>query len=152
MTEIPTERIAVYLDDDAEPLLRRPPPLALELDTRTLDDGDHTLRIEAWDGSGRKGVELLPFRVRNGPAISNSGLTAGAVVEGQLSLTLHAYAGGNEDNWKPELAEVPAPIPTWAWVLIIAIAAWAMFYAVTYWHSEPLLGDNDHVQHSPPVQ
>jgi hypothetical protein len=151
MTEVLTERIEVYLDDAAEPLLRRPPPAALELDTRTIDDGDHTLRIEAWDGSGRKGVRLVPFSVRNGPAISLSGLTAGAVVEGQLSLTLHAYAGGNEDHWKPELAEVPAPIPTWAWVLVIAVAAWAMFYAVSYWHSEPPSQGNDHAAHTQPA-
>jgi len=151
MTEALTERIEVYLDDAAEPLLRRLPPVALELDTRTLEDGNHTLRIEAWDGSGRKGVQLVPFSVRNGPAISISGLTAGAVVEGQLSLTLHAYAGGNEDHWKPELAEVPAPVPTWAWVLIIAVAAWAMFYAVNYWHSEPPSPERDHVQNSPPA-
>jgi hypothetical protein len=129
------ERIEVYLDDSTEPLLRRPPPAALELDTRSLDDGDHALRVEAWDGSGRKGVQTIPFKVRNGPAISVTGLSAGDVVEGQLSLVLHAYAGGNEEHWKPELAEVPAPVPTWAWVIAILVAAWAMFYAMNYWHA-----------------
>jgi hypothetical protein len=136
MTES-NERIEVYLDASPDPLLRRPPPASLELDTRSLEDGEHVLRVEAWDGSGRKGVQTVPFSVRNGPAISVAGLSAGAVVEGQLSLVLHAYAGGNEEHWKPELAEVPAPVPTWAWVIAIMVAAWAMFYAVSYWQSEP---------------
>lgn len=141
MTES-NERIEVYLDDSPDPLLRRPPPASLELDTRSLEDGEHALRVEAWDGSGRKGVQIVPFSVRNGPAISVTGLSAGAVVEGQLSLVLHAYAGGNEEHWKPELAEVPAPVPTWAWVIAIMVAAWAMFYAVSYWRSESSINES----------
>jgi hypothetical protein len=134
------ERIELYLDDAAEPLLRQRPPAAFQLDTRALDDGPHVLRVEAWDGSGKRGVRQIPFGVRNGPAISVDGLGAGAVVEGQLSLVVHAYAGGNEDHWKPELAEVPAPVPTWAWIILICVIAWAMFYVVRYGQPEGTTG------------
>lgn len=141
------ERIEVYLDDSPEPLLRRPPPASLQLDTRTLEDGRHVLRVLAWDSSGRKGVQMVPFSVRNGPAISVTGLAAGALVEGQLSLVLHAYGGGSEEHWKPELAEVPAPVPTWAWVVAIAVTAWAMFYSVNYWHAEPSTNKSGNAEH-----
>ncbi|MEO7035904.1 MAG: cytochrome C [Polyangiaceae bacterium] len=133
----PEERptlISVYMDGASEPLMHSTPPMPLKIDTRSLDDGEHVLRIEASDGQGIKGVKTIPFRVRNGPEISVRGLEPGAVVAGQVSLVLHAYSGANEESWKPELAEVPAPIPTWAWVVMIIIIAWAMYYLVAYWN------------------
>lgn len=130
MTTSKSETIAVYLDDSEEPLLEGRPPAAVEIDTRALEDGEHLLRVEAWDSTGFKGVRRLPFRVRNGPAIVVSGLSSNSVVHGKLSMVVHAYGEGAQGTFEPELAEVPAPIPTWAWVLLITIFAWALFYAV----------------------
>ncbi|MEO6603024.1 MAG: cytochrome C [Polyangiaceae bacterium] len=133
----PAERltlISVYMDGASEPLMHGVPPAPLKIDTRSLDDGEHVLRIEASDGQGVKGMKSIAFRVRNGPEISVRGLEQGAVVAGQLSLVLHAYSGANEESWKPELAEVPAPVPTWAWVVLISVLAWAMYYLVAYWN------------------
>lgn len=131
MTSNEREKVAVYLDDSEEPLLEGRPPAALELDTCALEDGEHHLRVEAWDGVGSKGVRRLSFQVRNGPDIVVSGLSAGSVVNGRLSMVVHAYGEGVRGQFEPELAEVPAPIPTWAWVLLIAVIAWAMYYVVS---------------------
>ncbi len=124
------ETVAVFLDDSDEPILEGRPPAALKLDTNSLDDGAHFLRVEAWDSAGVRGVRQLPFQVRNGPAIVVSGLDADSVVHGHLSMVVHAYGEGPQDQFEPELAEVPAPVPTWAWVLFIAVIAWALFYLV----------------------
>lgn len=131
MTTSKSETIAVYLDDSQKPLLEGRPPAAIEIDTCALDDGEHLLRVEAWDSTGSKGVRRLPFQVRNGPAIVVNGLSADSVVHGKLSMVVHAYGEGAQGTFEPELAEVPAPIPTWAWVLLIMIFAWALFYAVS---------------------
>jgi len=127
------DRIVVYLDDVPEPFLNERAPAGLQIDTRQLDDGDHVLRIEATDQSGRKGVKVMHFTVRNGPSITVRGLGEREVVEGQLGLMVHAFAGGSEENWEPSQAETPAPVPTWAWVLLIGVVAWAMYYLVSFW-------------------
>lgn len=72
----PTERhplISVYVDGGSEPLIHSMPPVPLKIDTRSLADGEHVLRIEASDGLGTKGVKTIPFCVRNGPEISVRG-------------------------------------------------------------------------------
>jgi mono/diheme cytochrome c family protein len=35
------------------------------------------------------------------------------------------------DPFEPVRAETPAPIPTWAWVLLLLVAAWGMWYVAT---------------------
>jgi hypothetical protein len=129
----PTDRVVAYLDDASAPLLTEQAPAGLKLDTRALADGEHVLRIEAWDQRGHKGVSTIPFTVRNGPAITVQGLAPGDVVEGQLNIVVHAFGGGCDENWEPSQAETPAPVPTWAWVILIGVIAWAMYYVVAYW-------------------
>ena len=136
------DRVVVYLDDSETPLCTERAPLGLNLDTRDLADGDHVLRIEAWDQSGHKGVKRVPFTVRNGPAITVRGLEAGEVVEGPLALVVHAFGGGGEENWDPAQAETPAPVPTWAWVVLIGVLAWAMYYVIAFWHPEKSVVDS----------
>jgi hypothetical protein len=135
MSEL-ADRVVVYLDDAKTPLCTERAPLGLNLDTRQLADGEHVLRIEAWDQRGHKGVKLVPFTVRNGPAITVRGLETGDVVEGPLELVVHAFGGGSEENWDPAQAETPAPVPTWAWVVLIGVVAWAMYYLIAFWHPE----------------
>ncbi len=130
MTQKEANRIEIYLDGAQNPLATYRPPALFQLDTRELEDGPHTLRIEAWDRTGRRGVRQTSFSVRNGPAITVEGLREGDVVDGALTMLVHAYGGASEENWEPYQAETPAPIPTWAWVLVIIVTAWALFYVI----------------------
>ena len=141
MSEL-ADRVVVYLDDSETPLCTEQAPVGLQLDTRQLEDGEHVLRIEAWDQRGHKGVKRVPFTVRNGPAITVSGLAPRDVVGGPLALVVHAFGGGDEENWEPSQAETPAPVPTWAWVVLIGIVAWAMYYAIAFWHPEKSVEDS----------
>jgi hypothetical protein len=100
------------------------------------------LRIEAWDRAGRKGIQHVAFTVRNGPAITVQGLAPGDVVGGSVAHVVHAYAGGDDENWEPSQAETPSPVPTWAWVVVIGIFAWAMYYVVAFWHPEKEVADS----------
>jgi mono/diheme cytochrome c family protein len=130
----PASRIEVYLDGNPEPLGVYQPPARFELDTTTLPDGPHELRIVATDPPGHRGVRRIAFEVRNGPGIAVDGLRPGDVVEGRLSVLVNAYGAAYEDRWEPSRAETPAPIPTWAWVLSLGVVAWAMFYAARQWN------------------
>ena len=66
--------------------------------------------------------------------------------------SISAYGGGGEENWEPSQAETPAPVPTWAWVLLIFIITWAMYYAVMYWKPEKSVADSPTYQMSEVVQ
>ena len=121
-------RVAIYLDDDPQPLGIYRPPASFELDTTKLPDGPHKLTIHATDMHGAVGVRVVDFVVRNGPGIAVVGLHSGDIVEGKIPVLVNAYAGTTEKQWEPKRAETPAPVPTWAWVLFLAVAAWAMFY------------------------
>lgn len=126
-------RVEVFLDDAAHPFAIHRPPARFTLDTTSLRDGMHALRFEAVDASGRRGVRTVAFTVRNGPGIAIDGVRDGDVVEGRLSLLVNAYGAGYEERWEPSRAETPAPAPTWIWVLLLGLVAWAMYYAVRYW-------------------
>jgi mono/diheme cytochrome c family protein len=129
-------RIDIFIDDDAEPRLSTTPPLNFELDTTSLDDGPHVMRIEAYDNLGVKGVRTIPFRVRNGPGIAVSGIRQNDVLDGKIPVIVNAY-GGVTAEWEPAQAETPAPVATWAWVMLICFAAFALFYGVRQWRPSP---------------
>jgi hypothetical protein len=125
------DQLCLYLDGADEPLARSRPPARIELDTAQMEDGPHRLSIEAVDEEGAcVGCRTVEFEVRNGPAIEVDGLADGDLVDGAVSLMVHAWGG--DDDWEPARAESPAPAPTWAWVLLIVILAWALFYAVSF--------------------
>ena len=145
--DAPDPRVEVFLDGTTEPFAVHRPPARFALDTSQLEDGPHSLRVVAHDGSGRRGVRIVHFTVRNGPGIAVDGLRDGDVVEGQLSLLVNAYGAGYEEYWEPSRAETPAPVPTWTWVLVLTLVAWAMFYTVRYW-SGPDDGMMDHAGRS----
>lgn len=127
-------RVDVYLDGGTQPLLSYRPPVRFELDTTALEDGPHTLRVEAFDSRGNKGLRTITFTVRNGPGIAIHGVHDNDVVEGRVPLLVNAYGGAGEALWEPSRAETPAGIPTWAWVLVIVIAAFGLFYGVQQWN------------------
>jgi len=127
-------RIDVFLDDSSEPLASYRPPLRFELDTSTLSDGAHTLRIEAYDSFGTKGVKTVPFDVRNGPGIAVSGIHDNDVIHGKLPILVNSYGGAVENRWEPSSAETPSPIPTWGWVLVIMFVAYGLYYGIQNWN------------------
>ena len=124
-------RIEVFIDDESVPRYTLEPPATLELDTEGLTDGPHRLRVHAFEDSGTVGVEDIPFTVRNGPGIAVVGLSDGDTVRGRLPLLVNAFASRPGDAFEPERAETPAPIPTWAWVLFLAVVAWGMWFVAT---------------------
>lgn len=123
--------LKIYLDDATEPFQVAHPPLRFQLPTLGLPDGPHTLRVEAPNGLAPATVKEIPFFVRNGVAISVSGLEPGQTISGQLDLIVNAYAGSTELNFEPKRAETPQPIPTWAWVMLLAVGAWTLSYVLS---------------------
>jgi mono/diheme cytochrome c family protein len=126
-------QIDIFLDDAPTPLLSATPPLSFELDTSRLEDGPHLLRIEAFDAHGVKGIRTIDFSVRNGPGIAVSGIRQDDVLDGKIPVIVNAYGGTSAVDWEPAQAETPAPPPTWAWVLLIVLVAFGIFYGVQQW-------------------
>jgi mono/diheme cytochrome c family protein len=129
----PRDRIDIFLDGAAEPLLSMTPPLSFELDTSLMGDGPHTMRIEAYDDLGVRGTRTIDFRVRNGPGIAVAGIRQHDVLDGKVPVIVNAYGGTTAVNWEPSQAETPAPAPTWAWVLLLVVVAFGIFYGVQQW-------------------
>lgn len=122
------EPLKLYLDDQEEPFKVAHPPLRFPLSTLPLADGAHVLRVEASNGLAPPTIKEIPFRVRNGVAVTVSGLEPDQTIGGQVELIVNAYAGNTEVDFEPRRAETPQPIPTWAWVLLLGVGAWSLFY------------------------
>ena len=128
-----THGIRIYLDDGATQVAELEPPGVFVLDTEKMADGPHTLRVEAVDDAGYRSVRQIAFEVRNGPGIAIEGLRTGEIVGGKRSLVVNAYAAGRVEAWQPVQAETPGPIPSWAWVLSLIVAAMGVFYVAREW-------------------
>lgn len=124
-------KVILFLDDSVKPFGEFETPINFELDTRKLVDGDHTLRIVSKDPLGKEGVRIIPFTVRNGPAIAIEGIDEGAVVDGVLPLMINAYGKGDQKRFLIEGSETPQSVPALLWALIIGFAAWGGYYVVT---------------------
>jgi len=124
--------IIIFIDDDPKPIASFISPVHFELDTRKLVDGNHTLKIVSKDPTGKEGVRVIPFEVRNGPAIAIEGIKKNAIVDGVLPLMINAYGKGDQKKFLIEGSETPQSIPSWVWILIIGIGGWAIYYLITY--------------------
>lgn len=142
MSDTPRNHVYVYLDGKPEPVADYAPPLRFQLDTTRLADGEHTLRIEAYDAHGHMGVREIPFTVRNGPGIAIEGISHNDILDGTIPVLVNSYGGANEPNWEPSRAETPASIPTWIWVLVIGMVAWGTFYFVGQWSPTERFADS----------
>lgn len=121
-------RIEIYVDDATEPLQVLRPPQRFALDTESLSDGQHVLRLRAIDKGDAVSERVVPFLVQNGPAIAVHGIAAGDAVSGEVSILANAYSSRIGDEFEPVRIETPAPIPTWAWLLVLAVLAWGAGY------------------------
>jgi hypothetical protein len=124
--------IILFLDDDTNPIASFMAPIKFELDTTKLVDGKHTLKIVSKDPNGKEGIRIIPFEVRNGPAISIEGIKENAVVDGVLPLMINAYGKGDSNEFYITGSETPQSIPAWVWILLIGFVGWAAFYLFTY--------------------
>ncbi len=122
--------VRIYLDDALEPVAVYRPPARFHLDTSTLPDGEHVMRIQATDAVGNVGVRSIPFTVANGPGITVTGLRAGSRVRGAIDVNVNAF--GAEEPFDPVRAESVGPIPVWTWVLIVVFGVWAMWYGLEF--------------------
>ncbi len=124
-------RVRVYLDDDPRPIIDRELPTDVVLDTRSIEDGPHRLKIRAQDQNGREGIEEIPFQVHNGPGIIVSGLDPHSTRRGNVRFTVDAFS--TDDPFDPRRAEARSSIPVWVWVLSLFVVAWAVWYAARMW-------------------
>lgn len=123
--------IFVFIDDERKPIAEVLSPVNFELDTRKLTDGDHVLKIVSKDPTGKEGVRLIPFVVRNGPSIAIEGIKENAVVDGVLPIMINAYGKGDQKAFLIAGSETPQSIPYWVWILLILFVGWAIFYHIT---------------------
>lgn len=127
--------IAVFLDDDGAALATYRPPATFTLDTTSMDDGDHILRLRAVDSLGKVSNRTMHFSVHNGPGITVTGLREGSRVSGQVELNLNAFSAS--EPFDPVRAESSAPVPVWTWVMIAIIGIWAGWYGIEYLQTPP---------------
>lgn len=123
--------VTLFMDDELQPMGEFPAPVSFDLDTRKLTDGTHTLKIVSKDHLGKEGIKLLPFVVRNGPAIAIEGLRKDEVVEGVLPVMINAYGKGDQKSFMLQGSETPQSIPWWLVVGIILFAAWTGYFIIT---------------------
>ncbi|MEO6830867.1 MAG: cytochrome C [Chitinophagaceae bacterium] len=123
--------IFLFIDEDEKPMAELLSPVNFELDTTKLVDGKHTLKIVSRDPTGKEGIRLIPFEVRNGPAIAVEGINENAVVDGVIPLMVNAYGKGDSKNFMIVGSETPQSIPFWIFIMVIAFVGWAIYFAVT---------------------
>jgi len=121
----------LFIDDEPCPIAELTAPVTFELDTTRLVDGKHTLKIVSKDPSGKAGIRLISFEVRNGPAIAVEGLKEDAVVDGIIPLMINAYGKGDQKSFVITGSETPQSIPYWIFILLILFVAWAVYFGVT---------------------
>ena len=124
--------IFIFLDDEQKPIAEFISPVNFELDTRKMVDGNHTLKIVSKDPTGKEGLRIIPFEVRNGPSIAIEGIKENAIVDGVLPIMINAYSKGDQKTFLITGSETPQTIPSWVWILIIGFAGWVLYYLITY--------------------
>lgn len=123
--------VVLFIDDDPKPIGEFEAPVNFELDTRKLVDGNHTLKIVSKDPLGKEGIRLIPFSVRNGPAIAIEGLGDNDKVDGVVPIMINAYSKGNQKKFLIDGSETPKSVPSWLWAAIMIFFAWAAYYVIT---------------------
>lgn len=124
-------KIEVYLDGGSSPFTVIEPPDVFKIDTRVLNDGRHQLKLKAVDVDGATSSREVGFVVRNGPGIALHGIRDDDVIAGEISVLANAYSSKVGDIFEPMRIETPAPIPTWAWLIMLIVFAWSMWYLAT---------------------
>tara|TARA_R110002124_G_scaffold229589_1_gene394772 strand:- start:31 stop:429 length:399 start_codon:yes stop_codon:yes gene_type:complete len=125
-------KVILFIDDETVPVAELVSPVNFELDTRKMVDGKHVLKIISKDPSGKEGIRLIPFEVKNGPAIAIEGITENAIVDGVVPIMINAYGKGDQKRFLISGSESPRSIPAWIWILLIGFMGWAMYYLISF--------------------
>lgn len=125
-------QIYIFMDEEVNPLVVVTAPIHIEIDTRKLVDGKHSLKLVSKDPSGKEGIRIIPFEVRNGPAIAVEGIQENAVVDGVVPIMINAYGKGDQKSFLISGSKTPQTIPFWVWILLICFIAWSLYYLVRY--------------------
>ncbi|HET7361717.1 MAG TPA: cytochrome C [Salinimicrobium sp.] len=128
--------VKVFLDDEPKPFAEFAPPVKFVLDSTKIPDGKHQLKIVAKSSSGVEGIRMVPFEVRNGPAISILGLKDNEIIDTQTPITINAYGSETNDSFVIRGSETPKAVPAWVWALVISFIAFGIFYLIMYWTPE----------------
>ena len=80
---------------------------------------------------GKEGIKIVPFTVRNGPAITLDGLNENDIVDGVVPLMVNAYGKGNQKQFLIDGSETPKSVPSWLFAAIIVFIAWAIYFTIT---------------------
>lgn len=128
-----TQKIFLFLDGNTVPFAEYSPPVKIDLDTTKLVDGEHSMKIVAKSSSGKEGIQVIHFTVRNGPAISVLGLENNDTVSDIIPITVNAYGSERNDSFVITASETPKPIPSWVWAGVITFLGWATYYFITTW-------------------
>lgn len=123
--------VQIFLNGSDQPFIEEDLPTSVKLDTSTLADGPHRLTVRATDRTGKVSVHEVPFRVRNGPGVTVTGLVPNAVRHGVIEFGVNAFSA--EEPFEPLRAESHSSIPVWVWVMTLAIVAWAAWYGASMW-------------------
>ena len=126
-----TQQVLLFLDDNPVPFARYAPPVKFDLDTTKMVDGPHELRVVARSSNGQEGVQLIPFVVRNGPAITVLGLSAHDTVSDTVPLTVSAYGSERTDSFVITASETPQGVPAWVWASVLVFIGWGAYYLLT---------------------
>lgn len=124
-------KVIIFVDAETQPIGEFDAPVNFELDTRKLIDGLHQLKIISKDPLGKEGIRIIPFVVRNGPAIAIDGLNDNDIVDGILPLMINAYGKGNQKQFLIDGSETPKSVPSWFWAAILVFVAWAIYFTIT---------------------
>lgn len=124
--------IKVFLDDETVPFAEFAPPVKFVLDTTKIPDGKHTLKIVAKSSDNIEGQRIVPFEVRNGPAITLVGLKDNEIVNEQIPITINSYGSERRDMFVVSGSETPKAIPAWVWALLVIFAGFGLFYLIMY--------------------
>jgi hypothetical protein len=120
--------VILFIDNEPKPIGEFEAPVKFELDSRKLTDGEHILKIVSKDPTGKEGIKLVPFTVRNGPASTLEGWNDKDVIDGVLPIMINAYGKGNQKQFLIDGSETPKTIPSWIWAGLIIFFGWAMYY------------------------
>ena len=127
--------IYIFIDDEEKPIAKVQSPLNFELDTHKLVDGPHQLKIVSKDPTGKEGIRIIPFTVKNGPAIAVEGIKEHDIVDGIIPIMINAYGKGDQKSFLIAGSETPQSIPSWVWIIIICFVGWALYYLARYLYS-----------------
>jgi hypothetical protein len=125
-------KVFIFIDDEKKPIGEFVSPINFDLDTRRLVDGKHVMKIVSKDPTGKEGVRMIPFEVKNGPAIAIEGMKENAVLDGIVPLMINAYGKGDQKKFLIAGSETPQSIPALFWILLIGFTGWALYYLITY--------------------